>query len=241
MERAAERLRTFDSPFLLPTLAVFPAFLVWLWYTARPEMIPWGLAAGGAVLGILWRIGRKTDSPSIRRWQALALVVAPALTLSLHIFFQKNWYFAATDASPLASRIRRDIHSGFRQMSLALVQDITSRDDQLIRDIVALARERQGATVAVWESGVLEWRKLSYYAPWLPVVVVQKGMASVAHGPDMERKGREVRLPESPRLILLTRAIPVGLPNVQRRGAQAYVDPPPQQHEVQVGGVRLRW
>lgn len=241
MERAAEKARSIDLSLLLPMLAVFPALLVWLGYTARPEMIPWSLALGGAVIGVVWRFGRNMDSPSIPRWEAVALIVAPAVALSLQVFLQKDWYFGATDASPIASRIRRDIHSGFRQMSLGLVEEITDRDGDLLRDILALARERGAAAVAVSDGGVPGWRKLSYYAPWLPVIVVANGTALVVHGPNIEHKGREVWLPESPRLILATRTIPPGFAHVARRGAQAYVDPPPEQHEVQVGGVRLRW
>lgn len=239
-ERAAERFLSLIPSFLTPVLVVFPPLLVWLGFS-HAEMVPWIIGMGGIVMGALWRVQSAAYPKWIPRWQASALMVAPAIVLSLQIFFQKNWYFGATDDSPIAERIRRDINSGFRQMSYDLVRHVTDTDDRSLRDIIALARERKGAAVAVWDRGAVDWRKLSYYAPWLPVIVVAPDKARVAMGPDVRSTGNQLQLTAPPRLILLTRSPPQSFEPVEWRGAQAYIDLPMNQHEAHVGAILLCW
>ena len=241
MNGAAERLRKHPSPLLVPVMLVCPPILVWLRFMARPEMIPWTIAIGGFIAGTLLRVAATPRTEWMPRWQATAIAVLPAIALSAQMFLHRNWYYGADNRAPALERARRDFHSGIKLMSLAYVREVTDADDHRLRAIFELMQEAGDRTVAVWDRGPIEWRKVSYYAPRLPVLVVEPDMTKIARGADVQLRAKDLRIPGPPRLILLTKNFPKDLTSVAWRENQSYVDLIPAQHEYWIGEVRLHW
>jgi hypothetical protein len=111
------------------------------------------------------------------RWQALVFLLAPVLLLNPMMFFHRGWYYRGPDTAgwraPL-ERITADLNSGLALTSYEQIQNTLAVDDHSIREVLRLAAERPGRTVVIWEHGLTAWRKIAYYAPDLPVAVLER-------------------------------------------------------------------
>jgi hypothetical protein len=97
-------------------------------------------------------------------------MLAPVLILNLAMFFHQGWYYRAAG---VAGGILEGLTSGLALTSLEHIHTTLAIDDHSIRDVKRLAGERPGQTFVVWEHGATAWRKLAYYAPALPIAVLE--------------------------------------------------------------------
>ena len=142
-------------------------FLIWL-----PIVF---LAAG------LFLMLSKNLGPPYASHVALVLL-APVVLLNCTLFYHQ-WYYQASgnqasgnQASGLRAigdRVLADLASGLALTSLDQIKSTLAVDDHTLRQMIRLAAERPGHAVVVWEQGLAAWRKAAYYAPGLPIVVLE--------------------------------------------------------------------
>jgi hypothetical protein len=121
-------------------------------------------------LGMLLRISETKTQSNPPRLAAALFLLAPAVVLSLTMFKHAGWYYRGPGWS---GGILEDLNSGLALTSLDHIRQTLGIDDHAIRDLKRLAEERPGAALVVWEHGPATWRKLAYYAPGVPIAVLE--------------------------------------------------------------------
>jgi hypothetical protein len=127
--------------------------------------------------GLLLKVRPVKNLGHLPEWQAAAILLAPVLLLSWTMFFHRGWYYRGPDTAGWRGSVERmtaDMNSGLALASYEQVQQTLAVDDHSIREVRRLAAEKQGAALVVWEHGPTAWRKLGYYAPELPIDVLER-------------------------------------------------------------------
>jgi len=109
------------------------------------------------------------------RTHAMAFLLVPSMFLNAFIFLTPIWYYKGSGASGFRAILDQawtDIHSALARSSLGHVRAITGLDDRVIGEVRRLASQRPSSTVLIWERGQTSWRKIAYYLPELPVLVL---------------------------------------------------------------------
>jgi hypothetical protein len=202
--KGAERFSTAISNAHALVLLAFPAVLVWVWLTMRPESLLYAVAMGGLAGGLLLR-WRRSEHSWIPRWQAEAILLAPSLLVFSFIWFHKNWFYMAKSGD-FREKVRQHLHSGLALQTLHQVRGVTWGDDHTLARIRELTIGHSNPMV-VWKSGMIEWRKVQYYMPQVPIWVLERnGVAKLVRGPHLVSVGKQpVRFPKGARLIWLER------------------------------------
>jgi hypothetical protein len=128
-----------------------------------------------------------------RRMHSLLFLLSPALFLNLLIFFQPVWYYRGTQTG--FERLFDDLHSGLSFTSLAQIRATVWVDHNTLVEIGRLSSEQAGNSVVIWANGLTAWRKINYYFPKLPVVVLEnktlqngsRPIATTRRGSSLER------------------------------------------------------
>ncbi|MGA7234432.1 MAG: hypothetical protein WBY44_02055 [Bryobacteraceae bacterium] len=122
-------------------------------------------------LGLLLKFDRTKTQTNPPRVAAALFLLAPALLLNLTMFNHQGWYYRGPG---WGAGILEDLNSGLALTSLEHIKNTLAIDDHAIRDVERLAAERPGAVFVVWEHGLATWRKLAYYAPRIPIAVLER-------------------------------------------------------------------
>jgi hypothetical protein len=126
--------------------------------------------------GLLLKVRSVKNLGHLPQWQAVAMLLAPLLLLSWMEFFHRGWYYRGPDTAGWRGSVERmtaDLNSGLALASYEQIQTTLAVDDHSIREVQRLAAERPGGALVVWEHGLTAWRKLAYYAPELPIDVLE--------------------------------------------------------------------
>jgi len=121
-------------------------------------------------LGLLLKFDRAKTQNNPPRFAAALFLLAPAVVLNLTMFNHQGWYYRAPGWS---GAVLEDLNSGLALTSLEHIRNTLDIDDHAIRDVKHLAAERPGPVLVIWEHGPATWRKLAYYAPQIPIAVLE--------------------------------------------------------------------
>jgi hypothetical protein len=134
-----------------------------------PFIVIWTPALALA-LGLLLKFDSTKTQNNPPRFAAALFLLAPAVVLNLTMFNHQGWYYRAPGWS---GAMLEDLNSGLALTSLEHIKNTLAIDDHAIRDVQRLAAERPGILV-IWEHGLAAWRKLAYYAPQIPIAVLER-------------------------------------------------------------------
>jgi 4-amino-4-deoxy-L-arabinose transferase-like glycosyltransferase len=135
--------------------------------------------------------------PWLGREHAVLVLLLPAFFLNGLIFLGR---LATPEGTPRGSpatwsaTLWSEVLHGMDQSSLWRIRRIARVDEEAIEQARRLAAERPGSAVMIWDGGLPNWRKVAYYLPEVPLVVVTAAM--VKPGAPLvaqEFLGREVR------------------------------------------------
>ena len=129
----------------------------------------------------------------------LLFVLFPVVWLNLTMFGHEGWYYQGASMSgwqAAGERVLADLTSGLALTSRDQIKSTLAVDDHTIRQMIRLAAERPAQTVVAWERGLTAWRKAAYYAPDLPIYVLEHGkirsgtppVIALWKGPKMEHR-----------------------------------------------------
>lgn len=166
---------------------------------------------------------------------AAGLILAPLILFFVHTLWAGRWYYEAP-REVSAARIWSDISYGFHLSTYDHVREIVDPDDAAIRKAQSLVAERPGKSMVLWERGRTSWRKLTYYLPETPVLVLEKvrGAATSSiwrRSAQSERKRGAVQVPRGSRLVWFTRA----------DGAVTFTDLPESSGSLALGDYSIIW
>jgi hypothetical protein len=204
LDQIAERISRWQALFFAA------ATLTEAWIVDRhdaPFIVIWTPVLALA-LGLLLKFNRTKTQANPPRFAAALFLLAPAVLLNLTMFNHQGWYYRGPG---FGGAILEDLNSGLALTSLGHIKNTLATDDHAIRDVQRLAAERPGAVFVIWEHGLATWRKLAYYAPQIPIAVLEH---------------RNIR-GGSPPVVALWRGA------MRRPGSNARVDAPP--------GARIVW
>jgi len=200
------------------------------------------------------RYWAKAEGGGIGPVYAAGLVLLPCMVFFTQSVWVGEWYSAAPPGLS-AAKVWSDVHAAFYVSSYDQVREIVNADDAAIRTAQGLVAESPGATV-VWERHRTSWRKLTYYLPEVPVVVLEglkNGRAtttwhrSIASDQQRGPGPLPIALAAGSRVIWFTEdassftaELEQKLP-VVRQGPLRYVDLPRAGGSAVVGDLALRW
>jgi hypothetical protein len=120
-------------------------------------------------LGLLLKFDQTKTQNNPPQFAAALFLLAPAVILNLTMFNHQGWYYRGG----WSGAILEDLNSGLALTSLEHIKNTLATDDHSIRDVERLAAERPGAVFVIWEHGFATWRKIAYYAPQIPIAVLE--------------------------------------------------------------------
>jgi hypothetical protein len=166
---------------------------------------------------------------------AAGLILAPCILFFIHALWAGRWYYEAP-REVSAARIWSDISYGFHLSTYDHVREIVDPDDAAIRAAQRLVAERPGKSLVVWERGRTSWRKLTYYLPETPVLVLEKvrGAATSSvwkRSVQSERKSGAVEVPQGTRVVWFRSA----------DGAVTFTDLPESGGSLELGDYSINW
>jgi hypothetical protein len=127
-------------------------------------------------IALAWRIWPVENRGFMPRWIVLPLLWFPILWINYTFFYHHGWYFkgsATSGVEALEEGAWADINSGLSLASLDQIKATLAVDDHTVREMQGLVAGRPGNTTVVWEQGLTAWRKAAYYAPEVPIVVLE--------------------------------------------------------------------
>ena len=169
----AERISRYHSLVFL----LLPVALSLGLYFLHPKMmllwIPLCCVAAGLIL-----TRALTGAPGVPpRTHSMVFLVMPALVLNGVIFFTPGWYYEAQSGTGFAAMWTRaisDIHNALARTSLAHIRSVTYPDDHNLGEVRRLSSADPNNTLVVCMQSATSWRKLTYYLPELPVLVLDR-------------------------------------------------------------------
>jgi len=214
--------------------------------------------------GLLLQFDRTTNNGYLPRVAAMAFLLAPMAIVTIDLFSFEGWYYnkrpATSGVTAAWEQVLSDLNSGLAHTSLGHIKSTLAVDDHSLRQMLRLAAERPRRTAVVWERGLVAWRKAAYYAPSLPIVVLEHEnigsgslpvvaiwngalLASRVHGPAPVT----ATLPEGDRIVWLLNPRTEFYTLVQQNfpltpaGPIYYTDLPPGNGASTLGDYRLAW
>lgn len=177
INRAADNMCIRVSRWHAGVFLALPSALAVAIYVAHPRLALALLPAISLSAGLLMRHALIDFQGLPARAHAMAFLLAPSMFLHALIFLTPVWYYQGPPASGFRAMLENawaDIHEALARNSLGHVRGIARLDDLVISEVRRLAAERPSRTVAIWAHGVTSWRKIAYYCPDLPVVVLER-------------------------------------------------------------------
>ena len=263
VSRALDLTQAEVSPWWGAIVAAASLAVAWIVDRHSAEFAVLWLPAACLGGGLVLRMGRVKNFGVVPRAQVLLVLLAPAALLDVTMFLHRGWYYRGAAESgwhAAADRIEADLASGLALTSAEHIAKTLAVDDHTIREVRRLAAERPGETVVAWESGPAAWRKIAYYAPELPVAVldhrrIRAGSPAVVawwRGNRLERpeqSGAPVRMsvPAGARVIWVLKpgsefeAAVRGAFAAQAAGPVWYTDLPESSGSRPVGEYEIAW
>jgi 4-amino-4-deoxy-L-arabinose transferase-like glycosyltransferase len=168
--------------------------------------------------GLLLKIAPLKNVGYLPRWQAFVFLIAPVVLLGLMMFNHRGWYYrrtAVTGWRASAEQITSDLNSGLAMTSYDQIESTLAIDDGAVREVRRLSAGRPGNTVAIWEHGLASWRKVAYYVPGVPIVLLEHRkirasppLIAIWKGPRLEQSitgptPQRIALPAGTRIVWL--------------------------------------
>jgi 4-amino-4-deoxy-L-arabinose transferase-like glycosyltransferase len=169
--------------------------------------------------GLLLKLDQVPSSGTMPRLAAMAFLLTPLGIVEPRLFNYDGWYYKGNSTSGLAAfsdQVLEGLTSGLALTSLSHVKNTLAVDDHSLRQAIRLAAERPGETVAIWEHGLVSWRKACYYMRQVPVVVLERKqirsgappVIAIWKGADLDRRLEgpaplSVTLPAGGRIVWL--------------------------------------
>jgi hypothetical protein len=216
-DRALANLHAEISRWHSLTLCGATLAISWMAFLRPPEFLVIGTPLVLLAAAFLLRCARVKNFGYVPRWQMAAILLAPAILLDVTMFQHRGWYYkGASTAGPAAAAEQAisDITSGIALTSYSQIHATLAVDDSSLRELLRLSAERPGQTVVVWERGLTAWRKAAYYAPQVPLVVLEHKQlrsgappaAAIWRGPRLEKSWHgdaplSVALPAARRIV----------------------------------------
>jgi 4-amino-4-deoxy-L-arabinose transferase-like glycosyltransferase len=247
------------------TVILIGASLATAWlleFRDKPDVVVW-LPLVGLAAGLLLKVDAVPNRGSLPRAVSIALLLAPVVILDPMLFQFEGWYYQARATTGLAGvrdRALAAVNSGLALTSLSHIKNTLAVDDHSLQQVLRLAAERPRRTVVVWEQGLVTWRKAAYYAPAVPIVVLEhqtlqsgsQPAVSVWNGPRMTHREQspapvDAELPAASRIVWLLNPSTDFFRTVSRAfpltssGPAWYTDLPPGSGCVTLGEYRLSW
>ena len=126
--------------------------------------------------GLLLKCDQTANAGYLPRAAAMAFLLTPVAILNSEMFRFEGWYYKGRSATGFGAAyelVLSDLVSGLALTSLRHINSTLALDDHSVRQTIRLAAERPGKTMVVWEHGLVAWRKLAYYVPGVPIVVLE--------------------------------------------------------------------
>ncbi len=214
--------------------------------------------------GLLLQFDQTTNAGYLPRAAAMAFLLAPMAIVTIDLFSFEGWYYnikpGATRFTAAYEQVLSDLNSGLAHTSLGHIKSTLAVDDHSLRQMLRLAAERPQRTVVVWEHGLVTWRKAVYYAPRLPIVVLEhenigsgfQPVVAIWHGSLLAGRVHgpapvTANLPEGGRIVWLLNPRTEFYTMVQQNfplaqaGPIYYTDLPPGNGTYTLGDYRLAW
>jgi hypothetical protein len=153
---------------IIATATLLMAWIVWFhygWY-----LVLWAPPLAFAA-GVLLKAVPTARAGTHPKLALIALMLAPVLIVDLTAFNFRGWYYKGAN-TPLEEMVAHT-NTGLELMSREAVEKTLAADDHTLRQVLKLAGERPGNTVVVFGQGMTTWRKAAYYAPAVPVIVLE--------------------------------------------------------------------
>jgi hypothetical protein len=240
------------------TLFFALATLTEAWIIDRHEapFVAIGTPALALALGLLLKFDRVKTHGNPPRFATALFLLAPAAVLNLAMFEHEGWYYRGPG---WGGEVLEDLNSGLALTSLEHIKNTLATDDHAIRDVELLAAARPGAVFVIWEHGLATWRKLAYYAPQIPIAVLEHrhiggGSPPVValwqgarRAPNLPGAAPRVNVPAGARIVWLLnpRTEFYGLVQAafapRRAGSVLYTDLPMESGARALGRYELAW
>jgi hypothetical protein len=143
-------------------------------FRGAPAQVVW-IPLIGLAAGLLLKCDQTANHGYLPHAAAAAFLLAPVLIVNFDLFYFENWYYKGSSTTGFAAaydRVLSDLNSGLALTSVGHINSTLAVDDDSLRHMLRLAAERPRSTVVVWERGLVAWRKAAYYAPTLPIMVL---------------------------------------------------------------------
>ncbi len=176
MSRALDNLDYWVSRCHALTLSLATLAVAWIvrfhygWFLLL-WIPPVALAAG-----LLLKLAQTKNAGYPPRVMMLGYLMTPVMILNLTAFNFHGWYYKGESAGGWQASLDQalaDLNTGLELTSHEAMEKTLATDDHTLRQVKRLAAERPGQTVVVFEQGMTTWRKATYYAPDVPVVVLE--------------------------------------------------------------------
>jgi hypothetical protein len=261
LNRAVENVSGWVSRWFALTIVIGAVAITWI--AARvdaPYVLIWvPLVCLGA--GFALKLAQTKNPGYPPRAHVMCLLLAPAVLLDVTMFNHRGWYYRGTSLSGVRASIERAVeglNNGLAFTSAEHIDNLLAVDDHSIREMRRLAAERPGRSIAVWERGLTAWRKAAYYAPALPVYVLEHGkiragtppVAAVWKGPELQGRAQgpaplRVRLPAGARVVWLLKPGTEFFEDARREfgvsRAVDYTDLPQESGSRKLGEYEIAW
>ena len=184
--RALDNLEERVSRWQTLTLVLASLWVGWLIeFRDTPAVVAW-LPLIALITGLLLKVDQVANAGYLPRPAAMAFLLVPVAIVNSDMFNFQGWYYkgSSTSGPPAAyQRVLSDLNSGLALTSLGHINSTLAVDDHAIRQTIRLAAERPGTTTVVWEHGPVAWRKVAYYVPRMPIVVLEHSMLRAGSQP----------------------------------------------------------
>ncbi len=223
-----------------------------------PFLVVW-IPLASLAAGLLLKVAQTKNIGYPPRWLFLPALLIPPLFLD-YTMFRPNmgWYYPARGSQ--WDRALAGMNTALALTSFQHIDNTLTIDDHTFRELKRLAAERPGQTEAVWEQGLASWRKAAYYAPQIPILVLEHGRLRAGSAPVIARwrgskleKRFEGRAPLTIELPAGSRVVWMLNPGTEfyRQAQQSFkltpagpvwfTDLPPQHGECVAGEYRIIW
>ena len=171
MNRALDTTALRISRWNAVAFAAGTSTVCWIvWYHWGWFLVVW-IPAAALATGLLLKIDPIKNTGAPPRIVMFAFLIAPILIVDLTAFNFHGWYYKGGDSA--ADEIVADLNTGLELTSREAIERTAWGDDHTMRQVRRLAAERPGDTVIVFGQGTTTWRKAAYYAPNVPVFVLE--------------------------------------------------------------------
>jgi 4-amino-4-deoxy-L-arabinose transferase-like glycosyltransferase len=179
-----------------------------------PFLVVW-IPVVSVAAALLLKIGQTKNAGYPPRWMFVPALLIPPLFLNYTLFRPNmGWYYAARGGA--WDEALAGMNTALALSSFQHVDSTLTVDDHTLREVRRLAADRPGQTQVVWQQGQASWRKVAYYAPQVPILVLEHGKLRAGslpvmaqwRGPKLEKRveGRPpvtVEIPAGSRIVWL--------------------------------------